>query len=251
MEPKSNIQFYETGTRSGPLGLTKKQVKFTELCVTTDDPVYALIEAGYAPVYARDGSGRIDKTRTGRRAQQYLVNPKIGFYRKCLQEKKSLAKKPTTNKEYFAGLTQKERLVKNFGNTEITEFSWDRGPNYRHYVYLIMCGEVTNTNNCLIKIGMTKDVEKRRKDLQASNPHTLLVVGLSQPCSQKLARYIEQILHLHYANCSERGEWFSLPIEQVKWLANKVFNQHAAETSRMLTMMEPYDNKVHDYLLTS
>jgi len=240
LEPKSNIQFYETATRTGPLGLTKKQVKFTELCVATDDPVYALIEAGYAPVYAHDGSGRIDRTRTGRRAQQYLVNPKIKSYRRFLQgkEQEPLAKKPVTNKDYFVGLTQKQNKLQD--------------PD--HYIYLIMCDKFTNMNDCLIKIGMTKDVQRRRKDLQASNPHTLLVVGLSQPCSQKLARYVEQLLHLHYAKCLERGEWFSLSVEQVKWLTNKVLNQHITETVQMLTKMEPYNSmssKVYDYLLTS
>jgi hypothetical protein len=240
LEPKSNIQFYEAATRTGPLGLTKKQVKFTELCVATDDPVYALIEAGYAPVYAHDGSGRVDRTRTGRRAQQYLVNPKIKSYRRFLQgkEQEPLAKKPVTNKDYFVGLTQKQNKLQD--------------PD--HYIYLIMCGKFTKMNDCLIKIGMTKDVQGRRKTLQASNPHTLLVVGLSQPCSQKVVRYVEQLLHLHYAKCLERGEWFSLPVEQVKWLTNKVLNQHISETVQMLTKMEPYNSmssKVYDYLLTS
>jgi hypothetical protein len=246
LEPKSNIQFYEAATRTGPLGLTKKQVKFTELCVATDDPVYALIEAGYVPVYAHDGSGRIDRTRTGRRAQQYLVNPKIKSYRRLLQgkEQEPLDKKPVTNKDYFP-------IDKNqYSTVGITQKLQD--PD--HYIYLIMCGKFTTMNDCLIKIGMTKDVQRRRKDLQASNPHTLLVVGLSQPCSPKLARYVEQLLHLHYAKCLERGEWFSLPVEQVKWLTNKVLNQHITKTVQMLTKMEPYNSmysKVYDYLLTS
>ena len=144
---------------------------------------------------------------------------------------------------------QRQKLYNRLVDGEMWENSWHNGK--AHCVYLIMCGDwstSTYTNNHLIKIGMSKHVEKRKKDLQTSNPHPLYVVGLSRFCSEKLARYIEQSLHLHYAKYSLRGEWFSLPREQVKWIANKLFDQHATETGQMIDKLEPYEDKTYDYL---
>ena len=158
-------------------------------------------------------------------------------------------KKALTNKQWEDSLTKKQKLSNRLGDGEMWENSWHRGE--AHCVYLIMCGEWSTsnyTNNHLIKIGMSKNVESRRKNLQASNPHPLLIVGLSNSCSEKLARYIERSLHLHYAKCSLRGEWFSLPREQVRWIANKLFGQHATETGRMINELEPYEDKTHTYL---
>ena len=76
-EPRPNA-------RSESYNLTKKQTKFAEVYIETNDPIHALVEAGYAPVYTKDG--RVDRTRTGRRAQQYLSNPKLRAYIEMLRE---------------------------------------------------------------------------------------------------------------------------------------------------------------------
>ena len=57
--------------RSEAYNLTKKQTKFAEVYIETNDPIHALVEAGYAPVNTNDGS--LDRTRTASRAQQYLA----------------------------------------------------------------------------------------------------------------------------------------------------------------------------------
>lgn len=70
--------------RSEAYDLTKTQTRFAELFIETNDPIHSLVEAGYAPVKTKDG--RLDRTRTARRAQQYLCNPKLRAYIEILRE---------------------------------------------------------------------------------------------------------------------------------------------------------------------
>ena len=77
---------YDTpeNARSENYGLTRKQIKFAEQYIATNDATHALLEAGYAPVKKADGD--LDRTRTARRAQQYLANPKLRAYIEILRE---------------------------------------------------------------------------------------------------------------------------------------------------------------------
>ena len=77
---------YDTpeNARSENYGLTRKQIKFAEQYIATNDATHALLEAGYAPVKKADGD--LDRTRTARRAQQYLSNPKLRAYIEILRE---------------------------------------------------------------------------------------------------------------------------------------------------------------------
>ena len=77
---------YDTpeNARSENYGLTRKQIRFAEEYIATNDATHALLEAGYAPVKKADGD--LDRTRTGRRAQQYLANPKLRAYIEILRE---------------------------------------------------------------------------------------------------------------------------------------------------------------------
>lgn len=70
--------------RSEHYNLTKKQTRFAELYIETNDPIHSLVEAGYAPVKTKDG--RVDRTRTARRASSYLSNPKLRAYIEILRE---------------------------------------------------------------------------------------------------------------------------------------------------------------------
>ena len=70
--------------RSENYNLTRKQILFAEKYIATNDATHALVEAGYAPVRTKDGN--LDKTRTGRRAHQYLSNPKLRAYIEILRE---------------------------------------------------------------------------------------------------------------------------------------------------------------------
>ena len=77
---------YDTpgSARADDYGLTRKQIRFAEEYIATNDATHALLEAGYAPVKKADGD--LDKTRTGRRAQQYLANPKLRAYIEILRD---------------------------------------------------------------------------------------------------------------------------------------------------------------------
>ena len=66
-------------------GLTIKQQKFAEGYVATNNASQALIDAGYAPVVRTD-TGELDKSKTAKRAQQYLSNPKIRAYIETIRE---------------------------------------------------------------------------------------------------------------------------------------------------------------------
>ena len=66
-------------------GLTIKQQKIAESYVATNDASQSLIDAGYAPVVRTD-TGELDKSKTAKRAQQYLSNPKIRAYIETLRE---------------------------------------------------------------------------------------------------------------------------------------------------------------------
>tara|TARA_R110000765_G_scaffold416914_1_gene519044 strand:+ start:220 stop:711 length:492 start_codon:yes stop_codon:yes gene_type:complete len=66
-------------------GLTIKQQKFSEAYVATNDAKQALFDSGYAPVVRTD-TGEIDQSKTGKRAQQYLSNPKIRAYIETIRE---------------------------------------------------------------------------------------------------------------------------------------------------------------------
>ena len=66
-------------------GLTIKQQKFAEAYVGSNDASKALIDAGYAPVVRTD-TGVLDKSKTAKRAQQYLSNPKIRAYVETIRE---------------------------------------------------------------------------------------------------------------------------------------------------------------------
>lgn len=66
-------------------GLTIKQQKFAEAYVGSNNASKALIDAGYAPVVRTD-TGVLDKSKTAKRAQQYLSNPKIRAYVETIRE---------------------------------------------------------------------------------------------------------------------------------------------------------------------
>ena len=66
-------------------GLTIKHQKFAEAYIATNNASQSLIDSGYAPVVRTD-TGELDKSKTAKRAQQYLSNPKIRAYVETLRE---------------------------------------------------------------------------------------------------------------------------------------------------------------------
>jgi len=59
-----------------------------------------------------------------------------------------------------------------------------------------------------IKIGLAKDVEKRRDDLQTGNPNRLHIQAKVRCRNRKEAEKLEKILHKKFTKSWIRGEWF-------------------------------------------
>lgn len=76
------------------------------------------------------------------------------------------------------------------------------------FVYLI---RVVGTDK--VKIGFSKNVEKRIIDLQHSCPFTLEVVFKQY---YEYANRIENELHIKYLSKNIRGEWFSLTLDDIE-----------------------------------
>jgi predicted GIY-YIG superfamily endonuclease len=83
------------------------------------------------------------------------------------------------------------------------------------YIYLIKC-EVDET--ILYKIGFSKNVNQRLKELKTGNPNSLEIVAKFQT---KHNRKVESAFHNHYKHKNVNGEWFELLPEEVnKFLDN-------------------------------
>lgn len=82
----------------------------------------------------------------------------------------------------------------------IVDIEWD-DPKY--YVYLISDGKY-------IKIGITKDLQTRLRELQVANPNQLELICAIPLKSEKDARDLEERLHHEYDEFYIRGEWFDI-----------------------------------------
>lgn len=85
------------------------------------------------------------------------------------------------------------------------------------FIYLI--GEMNNSNN-LYKIGMTrkKDINERIKELQTGNGQELYLI---KSFKSNYPFKVEKMLHNHYNQFHENGEWFKLNNEQINEFLNE------------------------------
>ncbi len=76
------------------------------------------------------------------------------------------------------------------------------------FVYLMRAG-------VYVKVGVAVDVEKRRREIQLSNPEEVLVLH-AWPCADPYdtEAHIHTRLHKYHV----RGEWFKLPLRMVRAL---------------------------------
>jgi predicted GIY-YIG superfamily endonuclease len=72
------------------------------------------------------------------------------------------------------------------------------------HVYLIQSLE-----NSYYKIGVSKDPQKRIKQLQTGNSSELKLI---ESYSSDFAHQIEKILHRRYSHLQKEGEWFDMSI---------------------------------------
>lgn len=88
--------------------------------------------------------------------------------------------------------------------------------NNLDYVYMI-----ADESN-YIKVGISKDPEKRLKSLQTGHPNKLHLLFIEEfECKRNHLLKIEKLIHrdLRLKNFKKRGEWFYIPedkIEEVK-----------------------------------
>lgn len=69
-----------------------------------------------------------------------------------------------------------------------------------------------------IKIGISKRVERRLRDLQISSPEKLTLL-FYQPLQK--AELIEKKLHQRFSDKRLRGEWFDLTPDDIQWVMTK------------------------------
>lgn len=82
----------------------------------------------------------------------------------------------------------------------------DNKPKSKGYIYLMEC-------NGKYKIGVSKNVEKRRRQLSINSPFQIKIVATS-PLIEDVYKE-EQALHQYYGNYIIKGEWFDLPEREV------------------------------------
>lgn len=78
-----------------------------------------------------------------------------------------------------------------------------------HYLYLI------STENNETKIGITYDVEKRFKVIQASNPQKLKLKVIIEYPDESSAKRVEGALHKYFEPQNIHYEWFKVSAKQV------------------------------------
>ena len=76
-------------------------------------------------------------------------------------------------------------------------------------VYFIQCLD----ENRFIKVGMTRNVEKRLETLQIGNPYELKILAVIPCTSDKRARRTEREVHKYFDHLRVRGEWFESSLE--------------------------------------
>lgn len=81
-----------------------------------------------------------------------------------------------------------------------------------NYVYLI------GAPNGLVKIGITNNVQKRFKDINATSPVELYLVS---SFSSSNAAKIEKELHLKFEGKRVKGEWFNIGQDDISWIKQR------------------------------
>lgn len=64
-----------------------------------------------------------------------------------------------------------------------------------------------------VKIGFSKDPERRLRQLQTAQP-VQLFIHYSEPVMVKKAKFVEKAVHRALAYKTLRGEWFSIEINE-------------------------------------
>ena len=79
---------------------------------------------------------------------------------------------------------------------------------------------ILNSDSQAVKIGRTKDIDKRQRSLQVANPIKLVLLKTIQVDSSKKAKARELELHSQFQHLRIRGEWFEYSRELEAFINN-------------------------------
>ena len=77
-------------------------------------------------------------------------------------------------------------------------------------VYFVQCGQY-------VKIGIADNPKTRLRELQVGNPITLTILNTFKVVR---ANQVEHSLHEHFMDQWQRGEWFTMPADQIERIRN-------------------------------
>lgn len=75
------------------------------------------------------------------------------------------------------------------------------------YIYII------GSENPPYKIGISKNPERRLKNIQTGHPHKLQILELRETDSKR-TKLLESVIHKHLDQYRMKGEWFNISLEQ-------------------------------------
>ena len=77
------------------------------------------------------------------------------------------------------------------------------------YIYII------GGNTPPYKVGISKNPQRRLKNLQTGSPYPLKIHSLTETCITK-TKLLETVIHRHLKFKRTSGEWFDVPLEDLK-----------------------------------
>lgn len=91
--------------------------------------------------------------------------------------------------------------------------------NFEYWLYVICELDENDELGAFAKIGITTDVERRRKELATASARTLDVLATAALgyISTHQARRLEKAVHARFSHLRRRGEWFVFTDEIYAW----------------------------------
>jgi hypothetical protein len=83
------------------------------------------------------------------------------------------------------------------------------------YVYIVQCNE-------FFKIGKSKNVDGRVRDLQVGNPYKITII---RSFNVRAMSYCERFLHDWLIRKRINGEWFALTPDDIQWIDHRIRNE--------------------------
>ena len=113
-------------------------------------------------------------------------------------------------------------------------------------VYFIAEDENGDYDDLRIKIGLSKNIERRLSDLRTGSPYKLRLMGWIDTSND---HELEKSLHSKYANCRQHLEWFNLSASDVLVeLSIHGVNSYIAINENTFEIIDLDDDGVPEYV---